>query len=537
MTRFYRIKVPALLTGPLAIAASVTGLLNAPLEAAPSEPAAQCRTLAGKKLSTGRIETAEYVASGARLVSEPQSGQLAPLNALVAPVSFCRVRARLHPSRDSDILVEAWLPDNWNGKLYGVGGGGFSGGYATAALTLRTQLAAGYAGVATDVGHPATETADWAFGHPEKLIDYAYRGNHLAAVTAKDAIRAYYRTSPKRSYFHGCSNGGRDALMEVSRFPSDYDGVIAGAPAAGWTPLMAGFMATHQAVFGPSGAPTLSSKLSLINAAVLAKCDGLDGVKDGVLNDPRQCRFDPQELQCQPGAAAGATCLSPGEVGAARAIYRGSTLSAGKLLTDGFAVGGETTGWDEWITGKKAAQGNLGSEFFRWIVHGESGWDFTRFDIDRDFAAAQNKADFLDSDNPDIRPFIQQGGKLILYHGWSDAAISPYSTIRYFEAARQRSDPAGNSTRLFMAPGMGHCFAGPGPNSFDMLPELDGWVDKGMAPERIVATKYPNDLLALLKMPQPPVRTRPLCAWPRIAKYKGTGSTDDAASFSCELPS
>lgn len=514
------------------------GVLGAasPTSAAADAPRARCTALAGLRVDTGRIETAEHVLKGARLVSEEQSGQLAALNGITAPVDFCRVRTRLHPTRDSDILVEAWLPDNWKGKLLGVGGGGFSGGYATAAISLRGALEQGYAGVSTDVGHPATESAKWAFGHQQKLIDYAYRGNHLAAVVAKQAITAFYGTPAKRTYFHGCSNGGRDALMEVSRFPQDYDGVIAGAPAASWTPMLTSFVANRRALFGPSGASKLGTKLSLINNAVVAKCDALDGVSDGILEDPRKCQFDPAELQCKPGAGESNSCLSAAEVGVARQIYQGTFLKSGKQLMSGFAVGSEASGWDEWLTSEKSLQSNFGDEFFRWMVHGDASWDMTRFDIDRDFAAAQSQVGFLNSDNSDIRRFVRRGGKLIMYHGWNDAAVSPFNTVRYFEAARQRSDPGGNNTRLFMAPGMGHCFAGPGPNTFDMLPELDRWVEQGPPPEQVIASKYPNDLFALLRIPQKALRTRPLCAWPKVARYKGMGSTDDAANFTCDLP-
>lgn len=518
-------------------AAIVTLMLAAasPAAAAPNVQS-RCAALAGLRVTAGRIETAEHVMPGARLPSEQQSGQLAPLNAVAAPRSFCRVRARLHPAPNSDILVEAWLPDDWNGKLLGVGGGGFSGGYATAALTLRAPLEQGYAGVSTDVGHPAGDSAKWAFGQPQKLIDYAYRGNHLAAVVAKQAIKALYGVPAKRAYFHGCSNGGRDALMAVSRFPGDYDGVIAGAPAASWTSMLTSFVANRRVVFGPGGAPALGTKLALLNTAVLAKCDALDGIADGVLEDPRKCRFDPAELQCKPLAAADSRCLSPAEVNAARQFYRGTNLISGKPVMSGFAVGGETSGWDEWLTGPQSLQSNFGTEFFRWMVHGDAGWDMARFDLDRDFDAAQRRVGYLDSDNPNIRRFVGRGGKLIIYHGWNDAAVSPFNTISYFEAAQARSDRRANSMRLFMAPGMGHCFAGPGPNSFDMLSELDRWVEQDTAPERVIATKYPNDLLALLKVPQQAVRTRPLCAWPKVARYKGAGSTDEAANFTCELP-
>jgi hypothetical protein len=515
---------------------TLVALALAPAAAAESDPSIRCSALTGQRLSTGRIETAQYVAAGSRLFMEVQEGILAPLNALTAPRGFCRVRVYLRPTKDSDILVEAWLPDTWNGKLYAVGGGGFSGGYATAPLTLREPLAEGYAGLSTDVGHPAGETAQWAYGHREKLIDYAYRGNHLAAVTAKEAIRSLYGRSASRAYFHGCSNGGRDALMEVSRFPNDYDGVIAGAPASSWTALMTNFMATRKAMFGSNGVTEIGKKLTVINTTVMAKCDALDGVKDGIIEVPGNCRFDPTELQCKPNVGDEANCLTPNEVAAARTIYGGTALGNGKQIMPGFAVGGETSGWNEWITSDKPMQSGLATEYFRWMVYGQANWDVHQFDTDRDYALAQQRTGFLNSDNPNIRAFVRRGGKLILYHGWNDAAIPPQWTVQYFDAARRRSDPTGQSTRLFMAPGMGHCFGGPGPNKFDMLPDLDAWVEKGAAPERVIATKYPNDLHALIGMPQKPIRTRPLCAWPKIARYKGAGSIDDAASFSCEMP-
>ena len=323
--------------------------------------------------------------------------------------------------------------------------------------------------------------------------------------------------------------------MEVSRFPADYDGVIAGAPAAPWTRLAASFVFNRQAVFSPAGAPALGAKLGLITKAVLNKCDALDGVADGVLENPRACRFDPAELQCKAGVDP-KTCLSAGEVTATRKLYTGPRLGNGSLMLNGFAVGGETTGWDEWITSAKSSQFNFGTQFFRWFVYGDGSWEPSRFSINRDFAASADAGRILNSDTADIRSFTRRGGKLIVFQGWSDAAIPPEATIRYFEAARDKSDPKGNNTRLFMAPGMGHCFGGPGPNSFDLLADLDRWAEHGKAPERVVATKFPNDLLALIKVPQKALRTRPLCAWPKVARYNGSGSTDDAANFSCVKP-
>jgi len=516
---------------------ALIALLGAARTAAGAAPAAaqdmagRCSALAGSKVPSGVVERAEHVAVGGKLVTEKLTGPAAALSSLTTPVGFCRVRARLEPTKDSKILVETWLPDTWNGKLLGVGGGGFSGGLPTMALMLRIPLSKGYAGVATDVGHDASDGAQWAFGHREKLIDYGYRGNHLAALTAKALIRGFYGTPETHAYFQGCSNGGREALMEVSRFPTDYDGVIAGAPATSFTPLFTGFVFNNLAV---SAAPGLAAKLPLVNAAVLKKCDVLDGVKDGVLENPSRCAFDPAELQCKAGA--GPDCLDAGEVAALRKLYQGARLRSGQSVISGFAVGGETTDWTAWITSPKSSQINFGTEFYRWMVIGDPNWDKAGFDLDRDYRLAEQRvAPILDSDNPDIRAFVGRGGKLIVYHGWSDPAVPPGSSLRYFQAVQRRSDPQGKAVRLFMVPGMGHCFNGPGATAFDMLPELDRWVEHGPAPERVVANKPENAIFALLGLPTKSLRSRPLCAWPKTARYNGSGSTDDATNFTCAV--
>lgn len=253
--------------------------------------------MAGARFGQATIERAERILLGAALGT-------GPFAAVKSPVAFCKVSTRIHPTTDSDIRSEVWLPDEWNGKLLGVGGGGLSGGLATAPLSLRIPLQKGYVGTASDVGHDANDSGQWALGHPEKLKDYAYRGNHLTAVLAKAVIRWFYSAPAQQAYFQGCSNGGRDALMEVSRFPNDYDGVIAGAPAASWTPLMTSFLFNHNALFGAPGAAGLAVKLPLIEAALVKQCDALDGV----VENPRRCVFDPAPLQCKDGSSA--QCLT-----------------------------------------------------------------------------------------------------------------------------------------------------------------------------------------------------------------------------------
>jgi feruloyl esterase len=347
-------------------------------------------------------------------------------------------------------------------------------------------------------------------------------------------IAAYYGGPAKQAYFHGCSDGGREALMEAQRFPGDYDAIIAGAPASPWTRLMSAFMWNDRTL---AAAPIPNAKLPLLQNAALAQCDKLDGVADGVMEDPRLCRFDPGVLECKAGDAD--DCLTASQLAAARAIYRGPITRAGKPLFPGFPAGGEAipNGWDMWISGPNAQHGRFATEFFRWMVFADAAWDPKSFAIERDLKIAQTRqGGDLDADNPDLSAFKARGGKLILYHGWGDAAIPPQNTIDYYSAVRAKTAGADDFVRLFMAPGMSHCLMGPGPNSFDVLGAIDAWKTTGVAPETLTATKFDNDLLGYLGFPAKPVRTRPLCAYPKTARWNGVGSTDEAGSFACVAP-
>lgn len=492
--------------------------------------AAECGALVGRKIGGGTVTAAERMAAGAKfnLPNVPAGIQLPTLSA-----PMCKVKARLSPVPTSEIDVEVWLPETWNGKFVGIGGGGFSGGLDSAMLLLNPLVGKGYAGVATNVGHPAGDSAKWAHKDPVKLADWAHRGNHVTAQFTKALVAEAYARPAQRSYFWGCSNGGRDALMEAWRYPGDYDGIVSGAPAAAWTrvlPAMAWNMAALQGVsFTPA-------KLKLVNDAVMARCDNLDGVKDGILENPLACRFDPAELECKAGQS---DCLSGAEVKALRALYQGPRTRDGKQISAGLAVGGETTEWTGWVTGPKPVHGQMSPEFFRWMVYGDESWSQARFDMDRDYAAAVRAVGtIIDSDNPDIRPFLKRGGKLLLWHGWADAALPPENTITYYDAVKRKVGAAADQqVRLFMAPGVSHCFGGPGPSQFDMVAELDRWFESGQAPERIIATKPDNPIASFIGLPTKAVRTRPLCAWPKVARWNGSGSTDEAANFSCVAPS
>jgi feruloyl esterase len=312
--------------------------------------------------------------------------------------------------------------------------------------------------------------------------------------------------------------------MEVSHYPADYDGVIAGAPARRYLEIVTQLIWYNQTLYGPGGAPNLASKQALVHQAIMKKCDALDGVKDGLLENPSRCVFDPAVLQCKGHDAP--TCLTGAEVDAFRKIYRGPRLSDGEQVISGPALGSEEPpdGWNAWVTSPQTAF--FGQEFYRWMVYDDPDWKVENFKLDRDYPAARARlAPILDADNPDLSAFTRHGGKLILYQGWDDPAVPALDTIQYYDQVRQRVGPAGASqVRLFMVPGMAHCAGGPGATSFDMQPALESWVERGEAPERVIAVK-PG-------IGEPPF-SHPLCAWPKTAHYNGIGSTTDAANFTC----
>ena len=485
----------------------------------------RCGALKDVKLGSGSVESAVLVLAGDEFTLTGAATKL------TAPRTFCRVLVHLHPTSKSDIRSEFWLPDSseWNRKFLAVGNGGFGGGLENTGELYR-PLRDGFAGGASDMGHRGTVlSADWAHNRRDLVIDWAYRANHLTAETGKHLVRAYYGKAQDRAYFHGCSDGGREALMEAGRYPGDYDGIVVGAPAAAFTDLMAQFVWNGRAV---AGVGLTQDKLNLISAAVMAQCDGLDSVKDGVLENPQVCHFRAETLACRGGNAS--TCLTPAQVEAVRKIYDGPKTRSGVQISQGFSVGNEAWpgNWPAWITGPISA--NLAADFFRWMVYAEKDWTSDRFNLDRDLSAARTRlASLINSDQVDVRPFLARGGKLLMYHGWSDAALPPRNTIKIYERLRRSTPLASNRIRLFMAPGMSHCGLGPGPNVFDAVGTLDKWVKSGIAPERIVATKYADDAGVRLGKPSDVIRTRPLCPWPKVARWNGKGSSDRAENFTC----
>ena len=497
-----------------------------------------CERLSDLKLANTTITAAQSVAAGS-------FGSAAAFKDLPA---FCRVTGVIKPTSDSEIKFEVWMPAaGWNGKFQGVGNGGFAGSITQAALA--GALARGYAVASTDTGHSGGD-ASWALGHPEKIIDYGHRGIHEMTEKAKAIISAFYGAGPKHSYFASCSNGGRQALMEAQRYPNDYDGLIAGAPANYFTQTLTGFAWNMQAMLVDPASYIPASKLKAIEAAALAACDARDGVTDGVIDDPEGCRFDPAVLLCK-GAESDA-CLTEKQVAALKKIYGGPRNSKGEQIVPGFLPGGETgpAGWTIWITGAaptRAAQFFFASQTERNMIHNDPAWDIKTFNIDQDSKLADDKlAPILNATDTNLKAFKARGGKLILYHGWSDAALPPTNTIRYFHdvVAKMGRREVDSFMRLYMVPGMQHCGGGPGTDSFgafvnavpadaqhDLTVAIERWVEAGVAPNEIIASKrQSNDPKSAV------TRTRPLCPYPLVARYKGSGSTDDATNFVCANP-
>jgi len=510
--------------------------------------ATTCEGLKSLALQNTTITGAGAVAAGA--FTPP--GAAPPAPGAPRPGSlpaFCRVQGVITPSTDSHIEFEVWLPvTGWNGKYEGSGNGGFAGSFSYAQMAAAVQH--GYATSSTDTGHKGIMTdGRWALGHPEKIVDFGYRAIHETAENSKAIIRTFYGDPAKHSYFSSCSNGGRQALMEAQRYPADYDGIIAGAPAANLTRIVSAFTwnllatAVDPASYIPAG------KYPAIERAALAACDTRDGVKDGIISDPATCTFDPAPLLCT--LAEADSCLTASQLAALKKIYAGPRNRKGEQLYPGFTPGGESGpgGWGLWTSGPaadKSLQYAFSTQANAYLIFQNASFDYRKFDIDRDVKAADDLVGrTLNAIDPDLRAFSKRGGKLILYHGWSDAALPPVATIGYYRsvarAMGQKDTDA--SVRLYMVPGMQHCGDGPGADNFGAFPglapsdpdplrnmsvALERWVEQGTAPSALVATKFKTqDLSSGVAL------TRPLCPYPQVAQYKGSGNPDEAASFAC----
>ena len=506
---------------------------------ATSLQAADCGSLKSLKLENTTINIAEQVSSGTLTIveSRPSFTGLPP---------FCRVAGVLRPTSDSAIHFEVWLPaQNWNGRLLGAGNGGFAGsiGYDELSAYLKRNFAV----AGSDAGHQGNATdATWAYQHPEKVKDFGWRAVHLTRLAAGEIISAYYGKRENKAYFDSCSDGGREALMEAQRFPTDYDGILAGAPANAWSSMLgAGVMVVQTRQSDPR-AYFSDLKLPAIQKASLAACDNLDGVIDGIVNDPAKCHFDPQILLCKGEETS--DCLTQPQIATLNSIYNGIHDASAKISYPGFTQGDEM-GWREWVIGQDptSASGlHYIDNYFRYIVTGDPKWSALTADPEASLRQSREKgAADLDATDADLSKFSSHGGKLILYHGWNDQSISPRNTVDYYKNVQQKMGDTGSFLRLYMAPGVEHCAGGPGPSFFGqfglqtakgptygLFDSLVNWVEKGSPEDDITATKYGQGENGAPKV----VMTRPLCAFPKVAKYSGTGDTNDAANFTCQAP-
>jgi hypothetical protein len=511
-----------------------------------------CADLKSLPLGDATITQAKSVEAGPFAIPADLG---APAQSITLP-AFCRVQGVIAPTKDSHIEFEVWLPaSGWNGKYQGVGNGGFAGAiqYGTRG-GLASALIAGYAASSTDTGHQANAIdARWALGHPEKITDYAYRAVHETAEKAKTIIRAFYGEPAKHSYFSSCSNGGRQALMEAQRYPADYDGIIAGAPAANFTRILTGFTWNLLATTLDPASYIPAAKFAAIEAAAVEACDARDGLKDGIIDEPNKCVFDPSALLCH-GPESNA-CLTAPQIAALTKIYSGPRTTKGERWYPGFQLGGESGpgGWGLWMSGAKtaeqSAQYGFATQGAANIIFQNAAYDYKTFSVDRDGKAADDiSGRILNAIDPDLSAFQKRGGKLMLYHGWSDAALPPTATVDYYRSAASKLGKSADSAiRLYMVPGMQHCGGGPGADSFGSAPgvapveldpsrnmsaALERWVEQGTTPSAIVATKYNSPA-----GPSSGVKfTRPLCPYPQVARYKGAGSENDAANFACAAP-
>jgi feruloyl esterase len=530
--------------------------------------ASPCTNLLSLQLPDTTITSATDNTTG---VFTPPGG--APITGLPA---FCRVTASLIPTSDSTIKIEVWLPETkWNGRFLGTGGGGFQGvitygelasGIQAGFASTNSDLGTGSSGcnplycgsngmtnpLATAFGNPGVPTTG-LFGHPERIKDFGFRAIHLMTVRGKEIGKAFYGEHADKAYFAGCSTGGQNALMEAQRFPDDYDGILAGAPAFNRTHLHMAGLSLWQDTHASPGRFIQTGQMTLINQAVLAQCVGRDGgaSTDQFLTDPRDCHFDPKALLCTGGKVPPA-CLTADQVTTIQKYYAGTIDPVnGQVINPGAERGNET---DNVLALGLAFQEQLPEAafdgLFYWVFgpgfgQVSSAVNFANFDFHHDVDTVDDQlAKVLNANSTDLGEFREHGGKLLMYHGWADPLIPSQSSINYFNALvgndghgfQQVSFNSDGSpglqrtqsfARLFMVPGMYHCSGGPGPNTFDALSPLVNWVENSVAPDTITATKFVNDTPPAVQM------TRPLCVYPKVAKYSGSGSTTIAANFTC----
>jgi feruloyl esterase len=476
-----------------------------------------------------------------------EAKELAQITAMTIPAGaapeHCRVTGLLAP----EIAFEVSLPAKWNGRFYMIGNGGHAGESLEAANRVEQRnaaLAAGFAFAQTNTGHDASKETGGSFvmSNPQKAIDYAYRAVHLTAQTAKAITKEYYGKAVSRAYWNSCSNGGRQGLIEAQRFPDDFDGIVAASPWVDQTGFTIGAIWNQKAL---SAAQVTPAKLALVGEKVMEKCDSLDGLKDGLIDDPRKCAFDPaRDVPACAAGADGAECLTAAQAAAIAKVYSGPVsngrpffpgyMPGSEAVTTGLFGGGTGSGWLNVIVSTrpeaKPADFNLAENTMRYLVPRppKPDYDYRTFDFDHDIHLLDYWSTQADAKNPDLSKFRARGGKLLITYGWADPILQPMMGVNYYEQALAKNGPeTPEFFRLFMAPGMGHCGGGNGPDRHDPMTAMINWVEKGKAPDSMMARRVVNGQT---------VRTRPLCSYPQVARYSGQGSIDDAENFRCVTP-
>ena len=515
-----------------------------------------------------QIRTSFVDAEGARVrYAEATAKPVMPCNQLLSLTNydFAVISARTMPERGNvrahcrvfgviapEIRFQLNLPDHWNERLYMIGSGGWGGQHPDSPAFLQWQersVANGFVTVYSDRGHDqrAEPGTSFAYRNLAKEVDFGFRSLHVTGDTAKRLIEAYYDRPPRRSYFDGCSNGGREGFVLAHRFPDDFDGILAGsAPfdSTGW------FLMLRQVVSALQKVQITPERLEILGNAVYAKCDGIDGLEDGVIEDPRRCTFDPhQDLPRCPGDTPGARCFTEGQLDGLEMLY-GSVSINGKPRHPGIPLGAEIigkphngfpgpmiSGWEPRLIqlGRAATEGIpvlLEERLDFWLANlayevDDAMRTWRDFDIDRDHGKLGFSTANLGVTEPDLVPLSESGGKLIAYHGWSDTGPSPLRTAEYFDNLYESMPGLRETARLFMVPGMFHCGGGSHADHFDLMSTLIDWVEAGIVPKQMRASRIEKGKVVL---------TRPICAYPRVARYTGRGSTDDARNFRCLDP-
>jgi feruloyl esterase len=477
------------------------------------------------------VNCQDFEADGSFPNTKVNSAKVIPPSEERKTGAYCEIEATIKPTRGSNINVVYRFPQNWNGKLYALGGGGFAGNLKLDAALPALQR--GYAVAQNDLGNPSPDSlnADFAISEPGKpnmdaLTDFGYRATNSMTKIAKQIIVEHYGKNPLKSYFEGCSTGGRQGLASMQRYAEDFDGIIAGAPVYN-AQVYTNAIFRVQAFHAKPGSNLMPEHAGLIGKSVMDACDAQDGLKDGILTDPRMCTWDPGVLECKAGQSGG-QCLTPAQVETVRKVYAGLKGADGKWRAYPLMRGGEAD-WAVRMIGNadmpKGLNARLGAPFVSHLVKAEKDFDIMAFDVDKGVEEIEKSlaGDRVLATNTNVARYAGRGGKLLMWHGFNDPGPSPLATIEYFEAVQKSmSDPNGEKVRLFMAPGVGHCRGGAGPDRFDMLTALENWVEKNQAPETIIATKAESKV------------SRPLCPYPKLPKYKGSGDENDPANFVCE---